>query len=181
MTHPQASRTYLHILLACAFVAAALLTSCYAQTTNRPDPHQTLNTPCDDRLKQAINRTPGPYGPDDLNYLITQLQADNPDCTAFTWDPIPDEAAHDASCGNTPLRQPGAVGALPIPPDLAWTDHDPISPTAAAGFPPTHWLTPDSTVTRAGNVIIHWSPIASPYNQANCWLYDARLKRWSHE
>ena len=155
-----------------------LLAACYTQSTGGTTPRHTSPVPCDDRLKQAIHQTTGAYGPDGINQLIIDIQQNYSDCTPFTWDPIPDEAKDDQSCSSTPLKTPGTVGDMPIPPDLAWTDQD---PAAATGPPPSHWLTPDSTVTRSGNVIIHWSPIAQPHDEANCWMYNAYRGRWAAE
>ena len=170
-------------LPACAavIIAVLLLTACSLEAPERKQPYTSSTVPCDQRLKQAINRTPGPYGPDVINDLIVQVQFENQDCTAFTWDPIPREAKDSMSCSYTQLQTPGAVGGLPIPHDLARTRQDPQTVSASTHPRRTHWLTPNSTVSRSGNVVIHWNTIALPHDQANCWIYDASLKTWAGE
>ena len=164
------------------------LDSIEAQAQSRPLSTPAVNTDlnCDNALKDLISRTPGPYGAPGVTALVLAVQAQSEGCNPGTWDPIAINATDYNMCGSTPLESENAIGTVSPPPTLITTIPSMFYITgpgaiAIARRPKELGLTPKTTVTPAGDAVVHWDQGYKPSDGANCWLRHSTQHRWSSE
>ena len=138
------------------------------QAIDQPPRYSVAAPICDNVLRNQFVFQTNASTTEALNAIISLIQNQRADqCSPEVWNPLVTDAV------STPGRQTGcnhlsAIGPQDVPSGLHRTGTDPRV-RLESGRDDDH------------NIIIHWSsdPTRRPTDNANCWLYVARLSTWT--